>query len=81
MTTRKTFQCDLCHDAIEKDAVVRAPLNGLGIKWISSGLGGPMKFTFINDSEHHLCIGCIYAIVEAISRTKKSCTFGVLPKV
>jgi len=63
MTCAKRYTCDLCRDEI-RDAT-----DGIGIRWNS---GNVISYTFISDSEHHLCNRCIEGLAAMFPTLERS---------
>ena len=57
MTTRQTFECDICHSPVADESKGRGFVFGPpdGIQW-----------AVVSQAEHHLCGGCITSLIIAL---------------
>lgn len=60
MTTRRTYECNICHDHIEQET-------GIGLLYVT----GKFKKVHVREAENHICNKCIVNIVE-ISHFKEA---------
>lgn len=64
MTTKRTYECNLCHGALDpRSPPTRGLLEGQGVVFGSSvGEQPPFRFVNVTDAENHICAACIQGI-------------------
>jgi hypothetical protein len=72
MTTKKTYECDLCHQGILRYSSGRkVGGEGFGIRWCSVGKAPnfeDVNFLPLHDTEHHICSVCLWQLLETVKR-------------
>ena len=72
MTTKRTYECNLCRQGIDSEEALTLRRHGIGIYWGSGQAGNEViELRPLYQAENHLCDVCIAQLLRVLPTYKR----------